>query len=136
MAYLRILLLLCGIGTTDSFLFSNSSPPVRVTSQEFQHLSQLIFNEEQSRHHVENEVTSIEQRVARLEQDLRAKYDKSLKQIEETYNRKIQNMTKRIQEKENDLNVKVNEIIYGLEQQANTSGALNSCNCQIDQVGI
>ena len=92
MAYVWILLI-SSLTVTNSFLLSNSSSPVRVTSPEFQHLSQLIFNEEQSRHHVENEVTSIELRVARLERDLRAKYDANLKQMEDMYNRKLLNLT-------------------------------------------
>ena len=127
--------MLSGINKIDSFLFTNSTP-ARVTSNEYQHLSQLIFSEEQSRHHVENEVTSIEQRVARLEQDLRAKYDHDLKQIEETYNLKIQNVTASLKEKEHDLEGKINATIAALERQINTSGTLNSCHCQLDKVSI
>ena len=44
-----------------------------LTSFQFQHLLQLILNEEQSRHHVENEVISIEQRVAEIEHNYKTK---------------------------------------------------------------
>ena len=116
MAYVWILLI-SSLTVTNSFLLSNSSSPVRVTSPQFQHLSQLIFNEEQSRHHVENEVTSIELRVARLERDLRAKYDANLKQMEDMYNRKLLNLTDSFKEREKDIGMLLNATIEVLKRQ-------------------
>ena len=76
--YLLLALLQTGVGF--SFLLTNSSN-AGLTSYEFQHLSQLIFNEEQSRHHVENEVNSIEYRVRRLEDEMNLKFEQHLKNV-------------------------------------------------------
>ena len=70
------LLLVLQTCTIDSFLVNSSQ--TGLTSFEFRHLLQLILNEEQSRHHVENEVTSIEQRVAEIENDLKTKYEQDI----------------------------------------------------------
>ena len=37
-----------------------------------------MFNEEQSRHHVENEMTSIEQRIAEIVNDFKTKYEQEI----------------------------------------------------------
>ena len=72
MEYFIFLFVLLQPYIVDTFLLNSTQ--ARLTSFEFQHLSQLVINEEQSRHHVENEVSSLERRVAEIETDLKTKY--------------------------------------------------------------
>ena len=103
------------IGIAYSFLLNSSQ--TGLTSFEFQHLSQLIINEEQSRHHVENDVTSLEQRVAEIEHDLKSKYEKDIADAKTALERQI-NATKTFLEQE------ANSTKAAFERELNTTKAL------------
>ena len=77
------LLILLQIELGEVFLLTNSTN-AGLTSYEFQHLSQLIFNEEQSRHHIANAVDNIEYRMSKLEDGLNAKYEQQFKNFTNT----------------------------------------------------
>ena len=69
------LLILLQIELGEVFLLTNSTN-AGLKSYEFQHLSRLIFNEEQSRHHIAKEVDNIEYRMSKLEDGLNAIFKK------------------------------------------------------------
>ena len=49
----------------------------------------MIINEEQSRHHVENEVTNLEQRIAKIENDFETKYEADVAAVKTALERQI-----------------------------------------------
>ena len=92
----------------DAFLTNSTG----LTSFEFQQLSQMINNEGLSRHHVENEVTSLEQRVAEIENDLKTKYDEKMNDFKAAVEKTI-----------NATNIKHEADIVALERQNAASKA-------------
>ena len=82
-----------------SHFLLNSSNAARLSSFESQQLSQLIINEEQSRHYVENDLTSLEQRVSEVEHDLKTKYVNDIADAKITMKVQI-NRTKALLEQE------------------------------------
>ena len=128
------LLMLLQTGVGVSFLLANSSH-TGLTSFEFQHLSQLIINEEHSRHHVENEVDNMEYRMTKLEEDMKNKYEQQLKnftntidqikntsasldqRLEAKYEKQLKNVTDAIDEMKNSSV----SLAHRLEQQIKRS---------------
>ena len=66
-----IFFLVLHVHLCNSFILLNVSNTARLSSFEFQQLSQLLINEEHSRNHMENDLTSLVQRVSEIEHDLK-----------------------------------------------------------------
>ena len=94
----------------QSFIMLNESNTARLSSFEFQQLSQLLINEEHSRNHVENDLTSLEQRVAEIGHDLKTKYTQDIVDAKDALEGQM-NHTKVLMEKE------INETKIALNRQ-------------------
>ena len=120
MFFAGVLVVLVPIGLSEAFLLSNTSSN-GIGTNEFQYLSQMIFSGEQSRHYVENEVTTLDQRVTRLEQDLRTKYVQALNLKDFEYEQKLLNITGFVEKIMNNTKIgfekKLNETQLALERQ-------------------
>ena len=113
---LFLLLLVLQTNAIHSFLLNNSSP-TGLTSFEFQHLLQMILNEEHSRNHVEDEVTSIEQRVAEIENDLKTKYQQDIADVKTAMELQVNATKVKLEHEMNTTQMVVERQTYALEKE-------------------
>ena len=116
-----LVVLLSSIG--HAFLLTNSTQS-GLASFEFQQLSQMINNEGLSRHHVENEVTSLEQRVAEIESDLKTKYDERMNDFKAAVEKKINATKAEFEQELNTTKLTLEQLSHALEKEKSNSRQL------------
>ena len=113
----RIFFIFLQIQLGSSFILLNGSSVARLSSFEFQQLSQLLINEEHSRNHLENNLTSLEQRVSEIESDLKTKYAQDIANVKDALEGQM-NHTKSLMEKEiNTTKAALNHQAQALEKE-------------------